>query len=139
MCLLRLQTIRFERHYSAALAIFTAAYTYGVMTLSERQRVDKRVYANLRGKLIGVSPIEFQRLFPTPLKAACRALAMADLNIPPAIAGEQWKLPRQKRWFGAPSPAPFKLVRNYYQGSEARRQAQSYLETKGVHIQSLGF
>jgi hypothetical protein len=138
MCLSSLRTDSFDRRYTAALAIFSAAYTYNLMAPSERQRVDSKVYANLSGTLVGSSPFEFQRLFSAPLRAACRALAMADLNIPPAIEGEEWKLPKQKRWLGVPSPAPFKLFRNYRAANGARTQAQKYLEGKGVDVQSLG-
>jgi hypothetical protein len=138
MCLSRLRTDSFDRRYTAALAIFSAAYTYNLMAPSERQRVDAKVYANLSGTLVGSSPFEFQKLFPAPLRAACRALAMADLNIPPAVEGEEWKLPKQKRWLGVPSPAPFKLFRNYRGANGAKAQAQKYLEGKGVDVQSLG-
>src|SRR5216684_2953646 len=138
MFILGLQTDCFERRYTAALAIISAAYSYSMMPASERQRVDTKVYENLSGTLVGSSPFEFQRLFPSPLRAACRALAMADLNIPPAIEGEKWKLPKSKRWLGVPSSAPFKLFRHYKAGKEARKQAQHYLEAKGVDVQSLG-
>ena len=46
---------RFERRYNAALTIFTAAYTFSVLTPSEQARVDDKVYENLSGALIGGS------------------------------------------------------------------------------------
>ena len=85
----------------------------------------------------GTSPFEFQRLFPPPLKAAFRAFAMNDLGISPAIEGENWNLPKSRRWLVTPSNAPFKLHAHYRLLDDATRQARTYLEAKGVDVQAL--
>jgi hypothetical protein len=126
-----------ERRYKAAMAVYLAAYTYQTMTLAKRQEVDGQVYKNLDGKIVGASPFEFQRLYPSPVKAACRAFAMNDLGIPPAIEGEKWNLPNARRLWGALSNAPFKLHADYRPMDEATIRAQSYLEAKGIEWRAL--
>jgi hypothetical protein len=129
---------RFERRYNAALTIITAAYTFSVLTPSEQARVDDKVYANLGGALIGFSKFEFQRLFPPPLKAAWRACAMAALEIPPAIGVKRWAIPRSRRWWGLlPSWGAIQLFNKFRAGDDATKQAQRYLEAKGIKVQGL--
>jgi hypothetical protein len=129
---------RFEQRYKAALTIFTAAYTFSVLTPSEQARVDDKVYENLSGPLIGFSKFEFQRLFPPPLKAAWRAAAMADLNIPPALEAELWLIPPTKRWcWFLPGSGPVKLFRNFRAEDPSAKRAQKYLEAKGIKLEGL--
>jgi hypothetical protein len=125
-----------QLRYTAALTILLAEYTFSVLSPKDKERVDEKVYANLTGPLLGFSRIEFQRMWSRALKAAWRAVAMAELGIPPAIEAEQWNIPKSRRWFGLPNSVPSKLFVNYCAAGEAANQARSYLEGKGINVQA---
>jgi hypothetical protein len=126
-----------DQQYSAALAIYLAAHTYQTITETKRQEVDAQVYRNMEGKLVGYSKVEFQRLWPPSFKAAWRAFAMKDLGIPPAVDGESWSLPKARAFLGVPGAGPGKLYGHYRFWDEAATQARSYLQAKGVDVQTL--
>jgi hypothetical protein len=125
---------RSRRRYAAALTIIIAGYTYSLLTAIERQKVDEAVSKILTGTLGGASPFVFQRFYSASLKAACRAFAMAELHIPPAIPGESWNLPKKRWWM---SPTPFDLLRNYRMSDNATTRAQVYLAARGVDLGAL--
>jgi hypothetical protein len=127
-----------SRRFNAALAITLAAYTYQTMTASKRDEVDRQVYKNLDGQILGFSKIQFQRMWSASLMAAWRAFAMKELDIAPAIEGETWNLPKARRMWGMAGAGPFKLYRNYQPRDAATAQAHLYLKAKGVDASSLG-
>jgi hypothetical protein len=128
-----------ERRYKAAVAIYLAAYNYTMMGPPERARVDTKAYADMKGGYIGgFSPIEFQKMWPSPMRAAWRAYAMLDLGIPPAVEGEIWTLPKSRRVLpGFIKNGPGKLFMAYRASDEATSRAKSYLEAKGVDARTL--
>ena len=126
-----------KRRHDAALTIWLAAYTYSVMTLGERAKVDEKVYESLDGWLTGISKFEFQRLFPPALKASWRAYAMSDLNIPPAIEGEMWQLPKSWRLWGGFTTGPGRLYSAYRPSDATASNAKSHLEVTGVNVEAL--
>jgi hypothetical protein len=127
-----------ERRYAAAIAIHLAAYTFSVLAPEDRRRVDEKVYADIKGELVGFSPIEFHKMWPWYMRAAWRAYAMADLGIPPAIEGDVWRLPKSRRVWGSPKTGPNKLFLNYRPFDESTLQATSHLEGKGLDAAVLG-
>jgi hypothetical protein len=126
-----------ERRHNAALTIWLAAYTYSVMTLGERAKVDEKVYENLHGWLSGISKFEFQRLFPPALQASWRAYAMSDLNIPPAVEGEMWHLTKSWRLWGGFTTGPGRLYSAYRPSDATASKAKSHLEFKGINVEAL--
>jgi hypothetical protein len=126
-----------QRRYTAALTILLAEYTFNLLSHKDKERLDEQGYASLDGPLIGFSRIEFQRMWPPALKTAWRVVAMADLGIPPAIEGEQWHIPKARRWFWMPNRAPVKLFSQYTPAGKATAPARAYLEGKGVNVQAL--
>jgi len=131
-------TVSRERRYNAAVAIYLSAYTYKLLAVAERSRVDAQVYADMNGWLVGFSPFEFQRMWPQHMKSAWRAYAMSDLGISPAIEGEVWRLPTSRRMLWGFKTGPNKLFSAYRSYDEATSQAKSDLESKGLDVQGLG-
>ena len=134
---IRLFTCSRERRYKAAVAIYLAAYTYSVMAPAERARGDTKVYADMKSGLTGFSPMEFQKMWSPPMRAAWRAYAMLDLGIPPAIEGEIWSVPKSRRILWGVPNGPNKLFIDYRASNEATSRAQSYLEAKGMDARAL--
>jgi hypothetical protein len=126
-----------EQRYNAAVAIYLAAYTYILLAVAERSRVDEQVYADMSGSLVGFSPIEFQRMWPRAMKSAWRAYAMSDLGIPPAIEGEVWHLPKSRRMLWGFKTGPTKLFSAYRSYDQATAQAKADLESKGLDLGGL--
>lgn len=130
-------TVSREQRYNAAVAIYLAAYTYSLLAVAERSKVDKQVYAAMNGSLVGFSPIEFQRMWPQAMKSAWRAYAMSDLGISPAIEGEVWRLPKSRRMLWGFKTGPNKLFCAYRFYDQATARAKSDLESKGLDLRGL--
>ena len=126
-----------ERRYRAAFVIYMAAYTHKQLSDSEQSRVDQRVHADMSGPLQGFSPFEFERLWPLSLKSAWRAYAMAELDIPPAIEGLTWRLPKSGRLLWGFKTGPGKLYSAYRFYDSATLQAKHDLESKGLNLQGI--
>lgn len=127
-----------ERRYNEAAAIYLAAYTYSLLSVAERSRVDAQVYSDMNGRLVGFSPFEFQQIWPQQSKAARRADAISDLGIPPAISDEVWRLPKSRRMLCGFKTGPNKLYSSYRSYDEATTQAKTDLESKGLDARGLG-
>jgi hypothetical protein len=130
-------TVSREQCYNAAVTIYLAAYTYSLLAVAERSRVDEQVYAAMGGSLVGFSPIEFQRMWPQAMKSAWRAYAMSDLGIPPAIEGEVWRLPKSRCMLWEFKTGPSKLFSAYRSYDQATARAKSDLESKGLDLWGL--
>jgi hypothetical protein len=128
-----------ERRYNAAVAVYLAAYTYNLLGAAERSAVDQQVYTDMNGSLVGISPIEFQRMWPLAMKSAWRAYAMLELGISPAIEGGAWRLPKSRRKLWGFKTGANRLFSAYRSNDQATAQAKSELASKGMDLRELYF
>jgi hypothetical protein len=126
-----------ERRYNAAVAIYLATYTYNLLEAADRLSVDTQVYEDMKGPLVGFSPIEFQRMWPLAMKSAWRAYAMSELGIAPAIDGCAWHLPKSRRMLWGIITGPNKLYSAYRAYDPATARAKSDLESRGLPVKGL--
>ncbi len=121
-----------QRKYRATLTIYTAIYTHGTLSGSDRTLVRDWLHSYLdRPFLPAPSFVEFELLLPLHAKAPFWAIAMNELSIPPAVPDERWEVPGRgapNRYWATQLPLNFQLY-----GAVAD-QVRSYLSSKGVDI-----
>ena len=91
----------------------------------------------MKGPLVGLSPIEFQRMWPLAIRSAWRAYAMLELGIAPAIEDGVWRLSNPRRMLWGVMTGPNKLFFAYRSYDKATIQAKADLESKGLELSSL--
>ena len=126
---------RFQRRYHAALVVYLAAYTYPRLSPADQQRIDREIEPYYE-RNTGFSAYEFKAFLPVSFKAAFWATVMNDLSIPPAVAGEQWTLPK-KRWWADRLAAAHRLVANFRPYNPITNEVRDHLANKGVNVEEL--
>jgi hypothetical protein len=126
---------RFQRRYHAALLVYLAAYTYPRLSPADQQRIDREIEQYYE-RNTGFSAYEFKTFLSVSFKAAFWAVVMNELSIPPAVAGEQWTLPK-KRWWSDRLAAAHQLVANFRPYNPITNAARERLASKGVNVEAL--
>jgi hypothetical protein len=126
-----------RRRYRAALTIYVAAYTYRHLSLDDQSRISDWVRNLIDGKFNpAFSFKEFELFLPVRAKAAFWAVAMKSLGIPPAVPGEDWRIPIQPRFLSRFSVVN-KLLLDWRLRSAATTQVEDYLKAKGIDVTAI--
>ena len=124
-----------RRRYRNSKTVLLAAYTFSQLTPEVKSRVDAVAVRMLQGRLgSGVSRFEFESLFSPRARAACRAFAMASLDIQPALEGETWRLPKP-RFLLVWTPylaTPILMGLDFRHGTAPTERATAELSAKGI-------
>lgn len=129
-----IKQLQFRRRYQTALTIYVAAYTYKSLAPEEQNRVSDWVKNLIDGKFNpSFSFKEFELFLPIHAKAAFWAVAMKSLGIPPAVAGETWQIPIQRRWMNRFTVVNG-LLRNWRPFNPTTSKVEEYLKSKGVDV-----
>lgn len=128
---------RVRQRYRAALTIYVASYTYKTLSVDDQWRISNWIKTLIDGQFNpAFSFKEYELFLPIHIKAAFWAVAMNALGIPPAVPGETWLIPSQRRWlsrFGVIN----KLIRDWRPFNATTTEVERFLNSKGVDASAI--
>jgi hypothetical protein len=126
---------RYRERFRAALAVYVAAYTYELLTASDKACVREwiREFAEWRGTWSGITFFEFDMFLDARAKAAFWAVAMNDLGIPPSIPGEHWDIPSTPGWWSRHREVD-RLLLHFRPYNATTTEVENYLLSKGIDV-----
>ena len=123
---------RYERRYRAALTVLLGVYAFDRLSDEAKQSVDGAVSKLLNNFWAAIPTASHRRWAGWDLRAAYRAVAMAELDIAPGLDALSWAelLPRRRPWYLRPTD----VVSSFFPIDAATLDAKAFLRNHGFNI-----